>query len=133
MRDSIVYIEIGSDAKYSAYMSNDWVNYNVHGIGDTVSEAKKDFYTALEEMKETFEELEKPFEELNFIFKYDIQSFFNYYSQVFTMPALERLTGINQKQLHHYASGLKKPRRAQIDKLQHAMHKLGASLQQIQF
>jgi len=31
----------------------------------------------------------------------------NYYKGIFTLSALERLTGINQKQLQHYASGLR--------------------------
>ena len=44
------------------------------------------------------------------VFKYDVQSMLSYYSDVFSKPALERLTGINQKLLHHYATGLKKPR-----------------------
>jgi hypothetical protein len=33
----------------------------------------------------------------------------NYYKRIFTNVALERITGINQKQLQHYATGLKKP------------------------
>jgi len=51
---------------------------------------------------------------------------------VFTKPALERLTGINQKQLHHYATGLKKPRPAQRKKIESALHKLGKELLTIQ-
>jgi hypothetical protein len=34
-------------------------------------------------------------------YRYDVQSIRGYYANVFTKPALERLTGINQKQLHH--------------------------------
>ncbi|MFV0506365.1 MAG: hypothetical protein ACK5L5_06595, partial [Bacteroidales bacterium] len=64
---------------------------------------------------------------------YDTMSFFNYYCELFSMPALERLTGINQKQLHHYASGLKKPREAQLKKIETALHKLGDELKAVQF
>ena len=63
-----------------------------------------------------------------FEYKYDIESFFDYFSKIFNMPALERLTGINQKQLHHYASGIKKPRRAQKIKIENALHSLGKEL-----
>jgi len=38
------------------------------------------------------------------------------------------MTGINQKQLHHYASGLKKPRQEQRKKIETALHKLGEEL-----
>jgi hypothetical protein len=41
---------------------------------------------------------------------------------------LERLTGINQKLLHYYSVGLKKPRKAQRDKIQSALHRLGKEL-----
>ncbi len=34
-----------------------------------------------------------------------------------TMAAISRASGINQKQLSHYASGLKHPRQAQIDRI----------------
>lgn len=50
------------------------------------------------------------------IFKYDTKGLLNYYKNIFTKTALHRLTGINSKQLYHYASGVKKPRRAQIEK-----------------
>lgn len=49
-------------------------------------------------------------------YRYDVQSILSHYANVFTKPALERLTGINQKQLHHYAIGLKKPRLEQRKK-----------------
>ena len=50
------------------------------------------------------------------------------YKGIFTNSALERITGINQKQFQHYASGLKKPRAAQAKKIESALHKLGSEL-----
>jgi hypothetical protein len=47
-----------------------------------------------------------------------MESLFEYYKGVFTKSALERITGINQRQLQHYSSGLKKPRLAQKQKIQ---------------
>ncbi len=38
------------------------------------------------------------------------------------------MTGINQKQLQHYASGLKKPRPTQVKKIETAIHNLGKEL-----
>ena len=65
-------------------------------------------------------------------YRYDTQSILNHYSKVFTKPALEKLTGINQKQLHHYATGLKKPRLEQRKKIENALHNLGNELLTIQ-
>ncbi len=62
------------------------------------------------------------------VFKFDVESFLNYYRKIFTNSALERLTGINQKQLQHYASGLKKPRADQVQKIESAIHSLGKEL-----
>lgn len=42
-----------------------------------------------------------------------------------TMAALSRATGINQKQLSHYASSLKIPRPAQRDKIVAGIHSIG--------
>lgn len=62
------------------------------------------------------------------VYRFDNQSLLDYYWGIFTNVALERITGINQKQLQHYASGLKKPRPAQVKKIEKALHQLGSEL-----
>lgn len=62
------------------------------------------------------------------IFRFDTISLLNYYRKVFTNAAPERMTGINQKQIRHYASGLKTPRLAQAKKIETAFHRLGSEL-----
>ena len=62
------------------------------------------------------------------VFRFDTESLLNYYKGVFSNSALERITGINQRQLQHYASGLKKPRTVQLKKIENALHKLGGEL-----
>ncbi len=61
-------------------------------------------------------------------YKFDAESILNYYKGIFTNAALERITGINQKQIQHYASGIKKPRPEQLRKIEIAFKKLGAEL-----
>ena len=61
-------------------------------------------------------------------FQYDVESLLYCYGEVFTKAALERLTGINQKQLGHYAKGRSKPRPAQEKKIKEALHTLGEEL-----
>ena len=48
--------------------------------------------------------------EYRFVYKWSTESLLYYYQGIFTNSALERLTGINQKQLWHYAHGQKEPR-----------------------
>lgn len=103
----------------------------VYGAGDTAEEAKLDAMKGLELYVNS-----RPAEQLpdilrgeyEIVFKYDIRSLLNYYNKYFSNVALEHLTGINQKQLFHYASGLKKPREAQRKKIEDAFHQLGKEL-----
>ena len=45
-----------------------------------------------------------------------------------TMAAISRATGINQRQLSHYATGLKKPRLKQRQRIVEGLHKIGREL-----
>lgn len=64
-------------------------------------------------------------------FQFDTVGLLNYFKGIFTNAALEKLTGIHQKQIQHYASGLKRPRKQQAQKIEHALHKLGRNLLEI--
>ncbi|MBX3255820.1 MAG: helix-turn-helix transcriptional regulator [Chitinophagaceae bacterium] len=52
----------------------------------------------------------------------------NHYKRIFSLAALERITGIDQKYLQHYSSGLKKPRPGRLKKIEKSLHNLGAEL-----
>ena len=107
----------------------------VYGAGSNVAACKENVLEGLRLLKESrpielWPDLLKGVYEIEF--KYDVQSILSYYANVFTKPALERLTGINQKQLHHYATGLRKPREPQRKKIEEALHKLGSELLSVQ-
>ena len=63
----------------------------------------------------------------------DVSSFLRTYSGIITKAGLERLSGINQKQLWHYANGTTVPRRKQVQRIETAVHKLGEELCALQF
>lgn len=102
----------------------------ITGGGDTVAECKKDILNSIETMK-MFDAknrpafLNKPYK---LEYRFDVQSLLNYYNGIFTNAALERMTGINQRQIYHYANGIKKPRPAQKKKIESALHSLGQEL-----
>ncbi len=103
----------------------------IYGGGDTVEEAKKSILDAIRLLKEHNDSKHIPAilnGEYAIVYKYDTESFLKHYKGIFTNSALERITGINQKQFQHYASGLKKPRPAQAKKIESALHKLGSEL-----
>lgn len=69
--------------------------------------------------------------EYEIVYKFDVQSLLEYYRGIFSFSALQTITGINQKQLAHYASGISKPRKAQADKIAAGLHKLADKLRTI--
>lgn len=67
------------------------------------------------------------------IYKWSIESLLLYYKGVLTLSALERITGINQTQLGHYAAGRSVPRKKQVEKIERSLHHLGDELSSISF
>ncbi|MEN6618194.1 MAG: type II toxin-antitoxin system HicB family antitoxin [Rikenellaceae bacterium] len=127
MKELKILIEKSSDY-YDAYAEN---CPGVYGAGESVAEAKKNVLEGIRLLVETHKKEELPEilqGEYEIIYNFDTQSFLNYYDKIFSKSALERLTGINQKQLHHYASGIAKPRKEQRKKIETALHRLGEEL-----
>lgn len=127
MKKITVFIETDESGTYNAYTLDD-LPFGLMGEGDTVEKTMEDFIASIEEIKTIYKEENKVFPSFELEFKYDTQSFLKQYSRVFSMPALERLTGINQKQLHHYLTGHRKPRETQRKKIESAIHQLGKDL-----
>ena len=127
MKQIRVVIEKTKD-HFDAYAEN---VEGVYGGGNTAEEAKHSIVEAIELIKKYNSSAKVPSilkGEFKLVFRFDTESFLNYYKGIFSNSALERLTGINQRQLQHYASGLKKPREAQLRKIESALHKLGGEL-----
>lgn len=125
-----IIIEKSTDS-YGAYAEN---VTGIYGAGDTADECKQSILDAIETVK-TFEDSQIPEilkGEYELIFKFDTVSLLNYYKGIFTNAALEKLTGINQKQINHYASGHRKPRAQQREKIERALQKLGKELSAIE-
>jgi predicted RNase H-like HicB family nuclease len=105
--------------------------------GKTMSELKRNMYEAvefhLEGMTEDKIDIPEPFnEEYKLIFRFDTECLLAHYKGIITNSALERLTGINQRQLQRYASGKSRPMRPQQIKIQKALHRLGKELLEVE-
>lgn len=126
-----INIEMSKDGYYWAYAE---IERGITGGGANVQKCKQDVLDSIETMK-SFDEKNRPKfldSEYDLVYKFDTESFLQYYKGIFTKSALERMTGINQRQLQHYATGLKKPRPAQRKKIEVALHKLGSELMAIE-
>ena len=64
-------------------------------------------------------------------YRVDTATFLNYYSNIFTKAALSRITGINERQLWHYAAGVHKPRNKQTEKIKKGIRSLTKELESI--
>lgn len=66
--------------------------------------------------------------DLTLSYKFDIQSLLAHYQNIFSFAALQYITGVNQRQLWHYAAGRSKPRPRQAEKIVGALNRLGKEL-----
>ena len=119
---------------YSAYIKG---LDGVVATGSTIEEIKTNLVEAVQLYVETCHDLGCDLpgalrDEYQIVFSMDVKSLLTLYQGIFTKSGLERLTGINQKQLWHYANGISTPRRAQILKIEKAIHRLGQELLSIQ-
>ncbi len=129
-----VFIEKTEDG-YSAYvdLEDTTLNYGIIGEGATVSEALEDFRASYEDMKAIYKEEGRDFVEADFEFLYDLPSFLQYYSKIFSFAGLERLTEVNQAQLSQYVQGYRKPSKQTVVKIKKKINHLAEELQDIQF
>lgn len=129
-----VIIERGIDGTFDANMEflKD-VPFGLLGQGKTVSETIEDFNNSYAEMRAFCEEEGKEVPELEFEFIYDVPSFLQYYAYAFTLAGLERITGINQKQLGHYISGVRKPSWKTTRKIEERIKDFAKDLEAVKF
>jgi len=100
----------------------------VSGVGETVQEAKQSMLEGLSIQQELGN---LSVGEIELEYQFDVMSLLNYFKGILTNAAFERISGINQMQMSHYANGLKKPRKAQLQKIEKALHRLGDELKSI--
>lgn len=130
MKTIKIIIEKTKD-QYTAYAEN---VIGIYGGGETVAEAKESILESIHLFKK-YNKNKVPkilFSDYQLVYKFDTQSLLNYYKGIFTNASLERITGIGQKQIQHYATGLKKPRPAQKKKIQDSLHELASELMAVE-
>lgn len=128
MKKLIVTIERGPD-NFEAWMND---VPGIYGSGASMEEVKKNIQDAIALYKKYNAVVPGCLTgDFEFEYHFDTESFLKFYANIFSKAALERITGINQKLLGHYASGLKKPRKPQVEKIDNAIHRLIDDLKQV--
>lgn len=126
MKTIKIVIEKNQDG-FWAYAENE---AGITGGGNTVHACKQDILDCIATLQ-SFNKQNRPAflsHPYQLVYRFDSESLLAYYKGIFTNAALERITGIHQKQLQHYATGYRKPRKTQMKKIQSALHQLGNEL-----
>ena len=123
-------MSIGPDGFYTAYCSD---YPALIGGGDSPSDAIEELRETLRLVKDEGRETAIFYpdwldEEYEFQVQWNVKDLMAYYAGIITPAALGRLSGINPKQVWSYMHGNSAPRKAQLEKMQSALQKLGREL-----
>ena len=122
-----VIIEKAKDGYYSCFVEDDLPGFGLSGFGETAKAAKEDMLKAYEEIKEIQAEEGKVVPELEFTYKYDLQSFFDYFSFL-NVSKVAELADINPSLMRQYTSGVSNAGQKQYDKIRVAIGKISKEL-----
>ncbi|MDR0824582.1 MAG: type II toxin-antitoxin system HicB family antitoxin [Prevotella sp.] len=101
----------------------------IYGAGNTLDEMEANIREAISlylEYNENAPDVLKGNPELDIVF--EASGLVKYYSEFISLPAMEKLTGVNQKQLWHYANGYKVPRSETAGKIERGLKKFAKRL-----
>lgn len=106
-----------------------WIVACSGSFSDFKKEVEESIQFYIDCSKEDNEEYPSVFDEdYELEYKFDVQSLLQFYQGIFSYAALENITGINQKQLAHYAAGRSKPRKTQSEKIAHGLKSLAEEM-----
>lgn len=102
-----VIVEQASDGNYWCHTDGTVNGVGLNATGATVEDAKKDLLECYEEAKADCIESGKAWKDVDFVYKYDLQSFFNFFSFL-NVNEIARRSGINPSLMRQYSRGIKR-------------------------
>ncbi len=127
MNTPLVFTITKEDQGYSAYCQHG--ADHIFSDGESFEELKENI---LEATNLTYEEAGIKFSLADIQFRYDLESFFEFY-RVINAKALAERIGMNQSLLAQYIKGKKKPSDQQLKKILHGVHQIGKELSDTTF
>ncbi len=126
---TVALIEKGKDGQYGIYTPD--LESSIVGSGATVAEAMIDFEQSLSEIQSAFAEAGEPLPEelkdVEFEYRYDIASVFDYFDFINATRFAAR-AGINASLLRQYKTGGTYISEKQALKIETALHRCGEEL-----
>ena len=127
-----VIVETAADGYYSCYVEEEFKDFALFGYGNSAEEAKADMLESYNEIAELKAKGGKKLPDLEFVYHYDMRSFFNYFNFLNVTKVAER-AGINPSLMRKYTSGVAKAGQKQYDKLSAAVKEFSRELQMAAF
>jgi len=122
-------IERGKNGTFGIFTPD--MNHTIIGDGNTVEEAKADFENSVQEMvlsyTETGREIPDELKDIQFVYKYDIASMFDYYNWI-NVSKFAQKVDINASLMRQYRMGKTYISENQIGKIESTLHSLGNEL-----
>ena len=122
-----VIIERAEDGTFACYLPDEFETFGLAGYGKTVEEAKADFWQTYDDIKEIEESEGREMPTFSVVYKYDMQSFFDYFNFL-NITRIAEHAGINASLLRQYSKGISKAGEKQYKKLNDAMTKVAEEL-----
>lgn len=124
-----IQVEKGKQEKnFSCFMVEELPDFALAGYGNTAKQAIEDMYVAQKEIKELLEEEGKQMPELEFVFRFDIGSFFDYYSYL-NMSGVAKKAGVNASLMRQYAMGIHEPSQKRKQQILDCLHQISQEMQ----
>lgn len=123
----IMMIERSKDY-FDAYSDN---CDGIYAAGSSIDDVKADAEKAIRLLKENLPESQWPDEirdDYEIEWKFEVTSFLEYYSSFMSLAGMEKMTGINQKQLSNYLNHRAVPRKKQAERIREGIHKFAHEL-----
>lgn len=132
MKTATLIVERASDGGFWAYPEEEFDGWSFSGFGTTAKEAIEDAIKGYHEVKAALMEAGKDIPDLTFAHKYDIQSFFNYFSFL-NISKVGEMAGINPSLMRQYSSGMAKAGQKQYDKIRKTVGQIARELAEAEF
>lgn len=129
---TLALIEKGKDGTFGIYTPN--IDHTIIGDGETVSDAKADFENSVNETIASYleqgEYLPNELQNIEFEYKYDIASLFNYYSWI-NVSKIAHAIGINPSLMRQYKGGDTYISEEQVRKIENGLRTLGKEMAKV--
>lgn len=127
----VALIERTDNGYYSIACDAQIGNFCLGGFGQSVEEAKADFNSIVQEAQEEYMkqygELPSDLAEINVEYKYDLQSFFNYFDWI-NISKFAKAAGINESKMRQYKIGRAFAGERTRQKILSTLHRMSAEL-----